>query len=286
MTEPEFTLSTSKIAIIGLGLMGGSLALGLRGKCAALYGIDPHLPTLETALSQQIVDYASSDPSSLLPEVDLVILSAPVPAILTLLEQLPKFTSNPCIVMDMGSTKKLIVESMSRLPENFDPIGGHPICGKEKLSLANAERTLYYAAPFLLTPLERTSPRAISAANQIIEAIGAKATTLDAVEHDRILASTSHLPFLISSALALATPNDVASFIGPGFKSTSRLAGTSSSMMLGVLQSNRENVLNALHGMQNQLTEIESALASDDFSKLESILNKAMDKYQELIHPS
>lgn len=280
MQQPDFNLAESKIAIIGLGLMGGSLALGLRGKCAALYGIDPHTPTLDLALSQHIVDYADSNPASLLPEVDLVILSAPVPAILTLLEQLPSFTPNSCIVMDMGSTKKLIVESMSRLPGNFDPIGGHPICGKEKLSLANAERTLYYAAPFLLTPLARTSQRALSAANQIIESLGAKAKILDAVEHDRILASTSHLPFLISSALALATSENVTSFIGPGFKSTSRLAGTSSSMMLGVLQSNRENVLNALHGMQNQLTEIESALTLEDFSKLESILNEAQSKYQ------
>ena len=260
--------------------MGGSLALGLRGKCAALFGCDPHRATLELALSQNIVDYADSDPANLLPEADLVILSAPVPAILTLLEQLPTLTSNPCIVMDLGSTKKLIVESMARLPERFDPIGGHPICGKEKLSLANAERTLYYAAPFLLTPLERTSQRAISAAEQIIEATGAKAIILDAVEHDRILASTSHLPFLLSSALALSTPNDVAPFVGPGFKSTSRLAGTSSSMMLGVLQSNRENVLSALHGLQSQLAEIESALSSSDFAKLESTLNEAQSKYQ------
>jgi prephenate dehydrogenase len=276
----KFNLAESKIAIIGLGLMGGSLALGLRGRCAAIYGIDSHPATLELALSQNIVDFADSNPANLLPEVDLVILSAPVPAILTLLEQLPTFTSNPCIVMDMGSTKKLIVDSMSRLPERFDPIGGHPICGKEKLSLANAERTLYYAAPFLLTLLKRTSARALSAANQIIEAIGAKAKVLDAVEHDRILAATSHLPFLISSALTLATPNDVASFIGPGFKSTSRLAGTSSSMMLGVLQSNRENVLSVLRGMQSQLAEIESALSSSDFSKLESILNEAQSRYQ------
>ena len=280
MNKPDFNLAESRIAIIGLGLMGGSLALGLRGKCAALYGIDPHRATLELALSQHIVDYADSDPARLLPEVDLVILSAPVPAILTLLEQLPAFTSNPCIVMDMGSTKKLIVESMSRLPERFDPIGAHPICGKEKLSLANAERTLYYAAPFLLTPLERTSIRALSAANQIVEAVGAKAKILDAVEHDRILASTSHLPFLISSALALVTPHDVASFVGPGFKSTSRLAGTSSSMMLGVLQSNRENVLKALHGLQSQLAEIESVLSTNDFSKLESFLNEAQSKHQ------
>jgi prephenate dehydrogenase len=281
MDDSNFTLSTSRIAIIGLGLMGGSLALGLRGKCAAIYGIDPNPATLELALSQQIVDYASSDSATLLPEADVIILSAPVPSIIALIHQLPFTVSHPCIVMDMGSTKKLIVESMSRLPEYFDPIGGHPICGKEKLSLANAERTLYYAAPFLLTPLERTSARALSAAHQIIEAVGAKAKVLDAVEHDRILAATSHLPFLISSALALATPQDVTPFVGPGFKSTSRLAGTSSSMMLGVLQSNRENVLNALREMQAQLAQIESALSAEDFAELEALLNAAQGKYQK-----
>jgi prephenate dehydrogenase len=169
---------------------------------------------------------------------------------------------------------------MSKLPESFDPIGGHPICGKEKLSLANAERTLYYAAPFLLTPLERTSPRAISAANQIIEALGAKGKILDASEHDRILAATSHLPFLISSALTLATPEEVSAFVGPGFKSTSRLAGTSSSMMLGVLQSNRENVLEALHRMQNEFSQLEAALTAGDFVKVESLLNEAQAKHQ------
>ena len=283
MSESDFKLAESKIAIVGLGLMGGSLALGLRGKCAALYGIDPHLPTLELALSQHIVDYADSDPAKLLPEADLVILSAPVPAILTLLEQLPSLMSKPCIVMDLGSTKKLIVRSMARLPGRFDPVGGHPICGKEKLSLANAERTLYYAAPFLLTPLERTSPRALSAAGQIIEVLGAKAKIVDATEHDRILASTSHLPYLLSSALALAMPSDVSSFIGPGFKSVSRLAGTSASMMLGVLQSNRENVLNSLSGLQYQLAEIKTALSNEDYSSLETILNQSRSSYQSLI---
>jgi prephenate dehydrogenase len=171
---------------------------------------------------------------------------------------------------------------MSRLPERFDPIGGHPICGREKLSLANAERTLYYAASFLLTPLERTSPRALSAAHQIIEALGAKGSILDATEHDRILASTSHLPFLLASALALTTPDNFASFVGTGFKSTSRVAGTSSSMMLGVLQSNRENVLTALSGLQGQLTEIQNALANEEYATLENILNQARSRYQTL----
>jgi len=281
MTHSDFSLTSSKIAIIGLGLMGGSLALGLRGKCAAIFGIDPDPAALELALSQQIVDDASSDSATLLPKADVIILSAPVPAILTLLEKLPTYTSNPCIVMDLGSTKRLVVEAMSRLPERFDPIGGHPICGKEKLSLANAERTLYYAAPFLLTPLERTSPRALSAAQQIIEALGAKGKILDPADHDRFLAATSHLPFLISSALALATPPEATPFVGPGFKSTSRLAGTSASMMLGVLQTNRENVLDAIHAMQTQLAQLESALSAEDFAKLEALLNEAQSQYQK-----
>jgi prephenate dehydrogenase len=281
MEEPDFKLAKSKIAIVGLGLMGGSLALALRGRCAALYGIGPRRATLDLALSQQIVDDADTDPANILPKVDLVILASPIPAILAFLEQLPAYTPNPCIVIDMGSTKKAIVEAMSRLPERFDPIGGHPICGKEKLSLANAERTLYYAAPFLLTPLERTSARALSAAHQIIDVIGAKAKTLDAVEHDRILAATSHLPFLVSSALALATPEDVVPFVGPGFKSTSRLAGTPSSMMMGVMQTNRENILKSLREMQTQLAQIESVLSSEDFAKLESILDEAQGKHHK-----
>ena len=281
--EDGFFLSRSHIAIIGLGLMGGSLALALKGRCAAVYGIDPDHATLEMASRQNIVDQADSDPAKLLSGADIVILAVPVPAILTLLDQLPALMPKSCIVLDLGSTKRLIVEAMSRLPERFDPIGGHPLCGKEKLSLANAERTLYYATPFLLTPLERTSPRALSAAHQIIEAVGAKATLLNAEDHDRVLASTSHLPFLLSSALALATPEDATPFIGPGFKSTSRLAGTSSSMMLGVLQSNRENVIEVVNHFRAALDEIESALESKNDTKLRTLLNSASTHYSELI---
>src|ERR1700690_459885 len=116
MDNPGFALTQSNVAIIGLGLMGGSLALALKGKCAALYGIDSDRATLEMALAQKIVDRADSDPAKLLPDADVVILSAPVPAILTLIEQFPALTSHQCIVMDLGSTKKMITEAMSRLP--------------------------------------------------------------------------------------------------------------------------------------------------------------------------
>jgi len=281
--DDGFFLAKSKIAIVGLGLMGGSLALALKGKCAAIYGIDPDSSTRELAIRQKIVDAADADPAKLLPLADLVILAAPVPAILTLLKHLPDFTPNPCIVLDLGSTKRLIVDAMSRLPERFDPIGGHPICGKERLSLENADRTLYYSAPFLLTPLPRTTSRARSAADQIINVLGAKATLLDPIEHDRILAFTSHLPFLCSSALALATPPSVTPFIGPGFRSASRLAGTSASMMLGVIQTNRENILASLEALQDELAVLTSAIAENDEETLLATLNAAQQKYLAIV---
>lgn len=279
-----FSLKNSTVAILGLGLMGGSMALALKGHCASLIGIDPDSAALELALRQNIVDHADSGPAKLLPQADLVILAAPVPVILTLLEQLPDFMPNPCVVLDLGSTKRAIVEKMNLLPPRFDPIGGHPICGKERLTLANAERTLYYAAPFILTPLARTTPRARAAAGQILAALGAAPILLDPADHDRILASTSHLPFLLSSALALSTPEECAPLIGPGFRSASRLAGTPSSMMMGILQTNRENILAALEALQDELALLASALADHDYETLQLTLDSAHEKYNSLVN--
>ena len=281
----DFFLSRAKITIVGLGLMGGSLALALKGKCAALYGIDPDKATLDLAMRQDIVDDADSDPEKLLSLADMIILAAPVPAILTILGQLPELTPNSAIILDLGSTKEEIVRKMEVLPERFDPMGGHPICGKERLSLENADRTLYFAAPFILTPLRRTSNRALDACKQVISAIGARFEILRPDEHDHILSFTSHLPYLISSALALATPQDLSGFVGPGFRSASRLAGTPSSMMLGVVLSNRDNLLLALERLQDELALFTSAIAENDYESLKISLNAAQVAYNNLIGP-
>jgi len=282
--EDGFKLQDSKIAIIGLGLMGGSLALALKGKCAALYGIDAHLRTLELALAKEIVDEADTDPAKLLPQADLVILATPVLAIVDFIKKLPFFIQNPCIILDLGSTKRDIVQAMSNMPERFDVLGGHPICGKEKLGLENAEGELYQNAPFVVTSLERTSRYAKSAVKQIVSTIGAHLIEMEAEEHDRTLAFTSHLPFLLSSTLALSTPLEYSQFIGTGFRSTSRLAGTPSHMMMDVLKSNKENILLALRKFQEQLTSIEVALSNEDDSSLGIILNSAQSQYQSMIH--
>ncbi len=279
----DFSLEDATICIVGLGLMGGSLALALKGHCRTVIGSDIDARTVEEACRRAIVDRADRDPARVLPDADVVILAAPVPAIVSLLKELPAMMPNACIVLDIGSSKRSVLRAMNELPERFEPVGGHPLCGKEILSLANAEESLYQDAPFFLTPLERTTPRAMSAADQIMEAIGAEPVIIEAAEHDRGLAMTSHVPFLLASALSLAVPTGYSKFAGPGLRSTTRLAGTSASMMLGVLQSNRENVLDALHRLQSELCEIENALAAEEDDRLLEILNDARNQHEALV---
>jgi prephenate dehydrogenase len=281
--EDGFRLEDARITIVGLGLMGGSLAMALKGKCAALYGIDSDPATLELALRREIVDQADTDLINGLPQADLVILAIPVPAIIDFIRKLPSLISNPCIVLDLGSTKKDILDAMSALPARFDVIGGHPICGKEKLGLENAEADLYEGSAFILTPLVRSTHRARTAGEQIVSALGAHPIEMAADQHDRALAFTSHLPFLVASALTRSTPTEYAPLLGSGFRSTSRLAGTPASMMLGVLQSNRDHILEAIHGFQQQLTEIQTKLESGDAQTLTALLDQSRAAYQALV---
>jgi len=278
--EDGFSLKDSAVGIIGLGLMGGSLAMQLKGKCARLIGFDSHLPTLEIALSRGIIDQAES---FLGVKVDLLILATPVLTIINILQKLPAIISTPCIILDLGSTKVEIVKAMSALPPNFDPIGGHPICGKERPGLENADETLYQNAPFVITPLERTTHRARSACQQLISSLGAIFIELTAEEHDHILASTSHLPFMISSALAHSTPADYASLTGPGFRSTSRLAGTPSAMMMDIMKSNRLNILKSMAEFTSSLHKLTSALENESYTELESLLDECRNSRQILI---
>jgi prephenate dehydrogenase len=278
--EDGFALEKSTLAIVGLGLMGGSLALALKDRCASLMAVDTDERTCREAMEKDVVSEAECDPAAILPRADVVILAVPIPAILDLLARMDEIVPQPCIVLDLGSTKQAIVQAMDQLPDRFATLGGHPICGKEQLSLANASPDLYRNAPFVLTPPKRSSAKASSAAFQIISALGANPLWMDAAVHDRILASTSHLPFLLASVLVLATSSGSAPLVGPGFRSASRLASTPSSMMLGVLQTNRENILSSLSRFREHLDLIESALQAGDSQALLEILDRSRERHQ------
>jgi len=279
--EDQFFIEQS-ICIIGLGLMGGSLALALRGYCARLIGVDTVPSTLALARQKNVVDLATDDLTEALAQADLVILAAPVRANLALLEKIPLIHPDPISIIDLSSTKSMIVASMNQLPEGFEALGGHPMCGKEKSGLSHADGKLFWDATFALTETEHTTPELRNLAEQMIRIISAKALWIDAPTHDRWAAATSHLPYLVSSALAASTPSEAAPLIGPGFQSTGRLAGSDITMMVDILTTNHQQVLDALARYRITLEEIERTLrnASDE---LPGLLEKANKNYKKLI---
>lgn len=282
MDETDF-ISNARLAIVGLGLMGGSLAMALQGKCAALLGVDVDPQTVEQALRRKIVHQASDQLEAILPEADVIILATPVRSILSVLQQLPRVHPGQAVVMDLGSTKREIIRQMETLPQRFEPVGGHPMCGKEQGSLINAESTLFQDATFVLTPLERTTPRARSVAEQIVQAVGANSIWLDAELHDRWAAATSHLPYLAANALAASIPTEARVLVGPGLRSTTRLAPSSLPMMLDILTTNRDNVLESLRRFRQVMDQLEAALLNDQQEALQSLLSQGSANHRQLM---
>jgi prephenate dehydrogenase len=271
------------IAIFGLGLMGGSLAMALRGKCRKLTGIDPDQAAVEAALLRGIVHRADTRAGDLLLDVDVIVLAAPVKTILTLLGELPAMSKNSAVVLDLGSTKEKICEAMQALPENFDPIGGHPMCGKETSGLENADPIIFQDAVFALVPLERTTIFARTCAEKLALLIGSHPLWMDAATHDCQVAATSHLPYLAANALAFCTPLNVGDMAASGFSSTTRLAVTSPKMMLDVIQTNRDAILNSLHQYQDHLAVLENLLSNNDFNSLYSLLVQGAANRNQII---
>jgi len=273
MSAP-FRLESSRVVIVGLGLMGGSLAFALKNQCKELVACDPDPRTVALARQMAIADQVETESGAVLPGADLVLLAAPVRAIIELIEEMPYLHPGSAVVIDIGSTKKDICTAFGGLPERFDPLGGHPMCGKAAAGLVHADANLFQKAVFAFTPIERTSEHARSAGEQIARAIGASPLWIDADTHDRWVAATSHLPYLSSLALVLATPLEAAPLVGPGFRSSSRLAGSSVRMMEDVLMTNRDNVLAALGIFQDYLQILQEILIQQDVTRLRSLMHE------------
>jgi prephenate dehydrogenase len=280
---PKLRLANCRVAILGLGLMGGSLALALRGRCAHLTGIDPNGATLALAKEMGLADLLALRPGNFLEQTDLIILAAPVRTIVDLLNRLPQWQPNPAVVLDLGSTKADICAAMDGLPQRFEAVGGHPMAGKERSSLHAAEAGLYQGAPFGLIETKRSTPGARRLAEELAVSVGARPLWLDAATHDRWTAATSHLPYILSGALAAVTPVEAAPMIGPGFRSASRLAVTPVEIMLDVLQTNRDNLLEGLSHLRNQLDLVQTLLENENYTQLAAVLTGAAHQRRALL---
>ena len=258
--EPPFR----NIAIAGLGLIGGSIALAIRERWSAvrILGIDRQ-PVIAHALGSGAIDRGAGDASEA-SEADLVILAAPVRQNVVLLAHLAQRLTSSTIVTDVGGTKRDIVSMAGSLPMAAAFVGGHPIGGAERGGFGFARPDLFKGRPWILTPDSRTPPQAVERLSAFITGLGARPSTLDADRHDRLMAYVSHLPQLTASALmdviGSAAESEGLALAGRGLVDTTRLASSPPSTWVDICAVNADVVEGALEALIARLTELRADL--------------------------
>jgi prephenate dehydrogenase len=269
-------MKEANFAIVGLGLIGSSLGAALRNAGAHVSGYDIDQRVRETALRLGHVERVENTLEAGVKDAAVVILAAPVPSILELLG--PAGDAAPdAVVMDVGSVKQPIVNQMVLLhrPERY--IGGHPIAGKESNGPGAADAALFVDRPFVLTPHARTSEATLARARATLANIGARVVVTTAEHHDRRVARTSHVPQLLSSALALGVEESDGAYAGPGLLDMTRLAMSDALLWRDILLSNREHVATELRQLASRLDSVSAALDTSDSESIMRFLQGGRD---------
>jgi len=266
-----------KIGIVGLGLIGGSIALAARElwPSALVIGVD-HADVLESAMRLHAVDVAAPD-LGVLAEADVVILAAPVKQNLALLTQLPEYIAQPAIITDTGSTKRDIVASAGMLPERFTFIGGHPLGGAAVGGLEHARADLFRKRPWILTPPSDAPAGATEQLSAFVRALGSSLCVMSPEEHDRVLAFLSHLPQLTASALmgvvGGAVGGEGLALAGRGLVDTTRLASSPAAIWRDIAATNADQIGPALDALIAVLQSLRADLPVG--SRLEDVFADA-----------
>ncbi len=267
-------LRDAHVVIVGMGLMGASLGYDLRGYCRKVTGIVRRPEAIDSTLASGCVDDVTMDIRAAISVADVVVLATPVRTILRQINDLGPLMKPGCVLLDMGSTKERICQAMDNLPEDIQPVGGHPMCGKEKAGIEAAEPGLYYGCTFVLCPLPRTSDQALALIHEMVAHIHAHPMLLEPQRHDRLVAAISHLPYLGASALVWHVMNVAASdplvweVAATGFRDSTRVAASDVQMLLDILLTNRESVLEAVDNYINLLASFQDALLQNNEENL------------------
>jgi prephenate dehydrogenase len=257
-----------KIGIIGLGLIGGSIALAAREiwPASLVIAVD-NKDVLETAMRLHAIDVAADD-AVVLAEADLIILAAPVRQNLMLLETLDEHVRQPAVITDTGSTKRAIVEAARALPSRLTFIGGHPLGGAAASGLEHARPDLFKGRPWLFTPSGEAGGESLEKLVAFVRALGAEPRILDAAAHDRLLAFLSHLPQLTASALMHVVGDAVGDagleLAGRGLVDTTRLASSPAEIWRDIANTNADEIRPALDTLIAILEDLRSDLTKGE----------------------
>ena len=282
-------MTFEKVAVIGLGLIGGSLAAALRdsGEVGEVFGVERDSESLRFALENGIADTGSSEIGSGISGSEIVVVATYVDTIARVAEEVSGVVSPGTVVCDTGSVKAPAVREMEKGPRNIRFVGAHPIAGKETSGVRESDPGLFSGKKCVVTPVESTCPEALSMVKTLFSLAGSEVVEMDPESHDEIFSLVSHLPHAVAYSLVSAVASsggerNLFDFSGGGLADFTRVSGSSPEMWAGIFIENREAVLRAIQSFAGKLGEIEKAIASGNVEYLETLLRDARDSKRDL----
>ena len=284
-----------KVAIIGVGLIGGSLAIILREKGIAksIVGIGRGLKNLETAKKLSVIDSYTQNVRKGVNNADLVVVAIPVASIAKVIKEALPFLKKDAIVTDVGSVKKNIVDEVEKiLPDTIHFVGGHPIAGTENAGVEAAFPALFQNRRCILTPTKKTNKAALEKVKKLWEIAGSEVIVMDAEKHDKILAAVSHLPHVVAYGLVNTVSNihvpegfnrgndfneNIVKYSAGGFKDFTRIASSPPEMWRDICLLNKDAILDVIRRFQNTLKGLEEMIKDSDGEGLQKEFEKAKE---------
>ena len=277
-----------RIAIVGLGLIGGSLALKLSEEGYPVWGISRNRATCQEVLERGALQGCGTDLAQLADfDPQVVVICTPLEQVLVTLAALVPHLSPQTVVSDVGSVKQPIVAPATELWPLF--VGGHPMAGKTLQGIQAAEASLFLGRPYVLTPLPQTQPQAVEAMKELVTAVGAEVVLADPERHDQAVAWISHLPVMISAGLIAAVGQEedpdilelARTLASSGFRDTSRVGGGIPQLGLEMARHNQQALLAAVRGYQVQLGKIERLIEGERWEELLQVLQRTRQEWQQ-----
>ncbi len=281
-----------KLAIVGVGLIGGSLALALKeaGAVGHVVGVGRGLPNLETALRLGVVDSFTQNLAEGVTDADVVFLATPVQALGAVAEQAMPHLKPGAIITDGGSVKQAVIDAIEpHLREDVHFVPGHPIAGTENSGAEAAFATLYRDRRCILTPTARTAESALESIRSMWQLVGSQVVTMAVDKHDRVLAAISHLPHMVAYALVNAVgaydryDESILEYSAGGFRDFTRIASSDPIMWRDIALTNREAIIEMMQQFETYFAELKEDIASGSDERLFEFFRRSKQSRDEIL---
>jgi len=274
-------MTNQNVAIVGVGLIGGSIGLALRkrGLAAEVIGIGRRQSSLDKALNYGAIDRAELDLKKGVASADVVIVASPVASVVEQVCLALASVGSQALVTDVGSTKATICAGIEKqakiktLAQQF--VGSHPLAGDHRTGPENARADLLVGKTVVVTPTGKTFESTTDRAEAFWAALDARVVRMSPAEHDLALAATSHLPHLVASALSAATPDQWLSLVATGWADTTRVAAADPELWTQIFSQNKTALLEALDRLVDQIDQLRTGISAENWSQIQNTLQKA-----------